>query len=87
MWFLHMLVMFASLMLFMAWMVGVCDPLQHGRFFNWLCEKKWMVIPVALLLLIFVARVWYVVAFDIQDIVNYIFGLCGCSPIDFKNLG
>lgn len=87
MWFFHMLVMFVSLMLFMAWMVGVCDSLQHGRFFNWLCEKKLMVIPVALLLLIFVARVWYVVAFDIQDMVNYIFGLCGCSPIDLKNFG
>lgn len=87
MWYFHVLVMYFSLMLFMIWMVGVCDSLQHGSFFNWLCKKKWMVIPVALLLLIFVARVWYVIAFDIQDIVNYIFGLCGCSPIDFKNLG
>lgn len=85
--FLHILVMFASLMLFMVWMVGVCDSLQHGRFFNWLCKKKWMVIPVGLLLLLFVARVWYVVALDIQDIVNCIFGLCGCSPIDLKNFG
>lgn len=87
MWFLHILVMFASLLLVTGWMVGVCDSLQNGRFFNWLCKKKWMVIPVSLLLLLFVARVWYVVTFDIQDIVNYIFGLCGCSPIDFKNLG
>lgn len=87
MWFLHILVMFASILLVTGWMVGVCDSLQHGRFFNWLCEKKWMVIPVALLLLIFVARVWYVIVFDIQDIVNYIFGLFGCTPIDFKNFG
>lgn len=87
MWYFHMLVMYFSLMLFMIWMVGVCDSLQHGRFFNWLCKKKWMVIPVALLLLIFVARVWYVIAFDIQDIVNYMFGLCGCTPIDLKNFG
>lgn len=85
--FLHVIVMFASVLLVTGWMIGVCDSLFNGRFFNWLCEKKWMVAPIGVLLLIFIARVWYIVLFDIQDIVNYIFGLCACTPIDLKNFG
>ena len=85
--FLHILVMFAFILLVTGWMIGVCDSLFHGRFFNWLCEKKWMVAPVWVLLLIFIARIWYIVLFDIQNIVNYIFGLYGCNPIDLKNFG
>lgn len=85
--FLHILVMFAFILLVTGWMIGGCDSLFHGRFFNWLCEKKWMVAPVWVLLLIFIARIWYIVLFDIQNIVNYIFGLYGCNPIDLKNFG
>ncbi len=85
--FLHVIVMFAFVLLVTGWMIGVCDALFKGRLFNWLCEKKWMIAPIGVLLLIFIARVWYVVLFDIQDMVNYIFGLCGCSPIDLKNFG
>lgn len=85
--FLHVIVMFASVLLVTGWMIGVCDALFKGRLFNWLCENKWMIAPIGILLLIFIARVWYVVLFDIQDMVNYIFWLFGCSPIDLKNFG
>lgn len=85
--FLHIIVMFASILLVTVWMIGVCDSLFKGRFFNWLCKKKWMVVPICVLLLIFIFRVWLVIAFDMQDMVNYFFGLCGCSPIDIKNFG
>ena len=85
--FLHVIVMFASVLLVTGWMIGVCDALFKARLFNWLCEKKWMIAPIGILLLIFIARVWYVVLFDIQDMVNYIFGLFGCSPIDLMNFG
>ena len=83
--FFHILVIFVSVLLVTGWMIGVCDSLFNGRFFNCLCEKKWMVVTIGVLLLIFVARVWYIILFDVQDIVNNIFGLCGCSPIDLKN--
>ena len=54
--FLHVIVMFASVLLFTGWMIGVCDSLFNGRFFNWLCEKKWMVATIgALLLILFVS--------------------------------
>ena len=85
--FLHILVMFASVLLVTGWMIGVCESLFKGRFFNWLCKKKWQVVPIGVLLLIFIARVWYIISFDAQDIVNYIFGLCGCTPIDLKTFG
>ena len=84
---LHVIVMFLGILLVVGWMLGVCDSLLHGRFLNWLCKKNWMVVPVGIITIAFVARIWFVIVLDVQDIVNYIFGLLGCSPIDIKNFG
>lgn len=47
--FLHVIVMFAFVLLVTGWMIGVCDALFKGRLFNWLCEKKWMIAPIGVL--------------------------------------
>lgn len=80
--------MFISVVLCILWMVFITLTIVRSKFPDTVINKiSFLKIPILLLLFVFIARMWYVAIFDIQDLVNAIFGLFGCTPIELKNFG
>lgn len=84
--FLHGLTMFVAIILMTLWMVMVTEGILHGKILNTIASIwKPLGIVLCVVAFVFIIRVWYVAAMDVQNIVNYIFS--SCEPIDISKFG
>ena len=86
--FIHGVVMFLSVVLGVLWMLFITTIILHSKIPDSVINKiPFIKIPLVLLLLIFIVRIWFVAMSDIQDIVNFVFGVFSCNPIKLENFG
>lgn len=86
--FYHVIAMFMSMILGVLWMLFVTIVITHSKVPDSVIGKfPLLKIPLIVLLFVFIARIWFMTMFDIQDMVNYVFGLFGCNPLELKNFG
>lgn len=86
--FLHGVVFFVSIVLSIAWMIFMYMVIARSKIPDEAIDAHpYLKIPILAMLLIFYFRMLYVCVTDTTDVVNYIFGLFGCSPIDIKTFG
>lgn len=86
--FLHILVYFVSVLFSVAWMIFMYIVIARSKIPDEVIDSHpYLKIPILAMLLIFFFRMWYVCVTDVASVVNSVFGLFGCSPIDIKTFG
>ena len=86
--FLHILFYFVSVVLSVAWMIFMYMVIARSKIPDEvIAAHPYLKIPILAMLLIFYFRMWYVCFTDTAEVVNCIFWLFGCSPIDIKTFG
>lgn len=83
--FVHCIVAFLGVVLTSLWMVVVIDGLVHGKLANFILPSNYYkAVPILLLMLAFVIRMWYVTLQDVEYVINSIFGLSSCEPTNIN---
>lgn len=82
----HVVVMFIAIILMTLWMLVILISIIKSEILNKIAEF-WKPFGAILLVMVlaYVARIWYLTAMDVQYFVNYMFG--SCDPIDISKFG
>lgn len=82
----HVVVMSIAIILMTLWMLVILICIIKSEILNKIAEL-WKPLGAILLVMVlaYVARIWYLTAMDVQYFVNYMFG--SCEPIDISIFG